>query len=80
MQDVERYGTQKFLARFVMHDLDRAIAEIAGDLIAKYRRVGHTIGVPDAIIAATALRHQLPLLTFNSKDFEFIGGLTFYSV
>ncbi|HZS48600.1 MAG TPA: hypothetical protein VFC63_26250 [Blastocatellia bacterium] len=28
----------------------------------------------DAVIAATCLVHNLPLLTFNKKDFKFIAG------
>jgi predicted nucleic acid-binding protein len=78
MHEEERYGTQKFLARFLMYDLERAVAETAGDLIARYRQQGQAIGVPDAIIAATALRYQLPLLTFNTQDFAFISGLRLY--
>lgn len=34
------------------------------------------IKLPDAIIAATALAHNLPLLTRNVGDFQRIAGLT----
>lgn len=78
MQNEERYATQKFLSRFIAYDVNRAIAERAGTLIATYRRLGYTIGVPDAVIAATAITHQTPLLTFNAKDFAFISGLALY--
>ncbi len=33
------------------------------------------IGLGDAIIAATALLHQLPLVTHNTDDFRWIAGL-----
>ena len=78
MQNEERYATQKFLFRFIAYDLNRSIAERAGTLIATYHRIGYTLGVSDAIIAATAINYQIPLLTFNTKDFSFISGLTLY--
>jgi len=30
----------------------------------------------DALIASTALNHNLPLITHNSRDFQTIAGLT----
>lgn len=33
-------------------------------------RKEYKIKLPDAIIAATALIHQIPLVTFNAKDFK----------
>ncbi len=38
-------------------------------------KLSHGLEIPDAIIAATALHHKLPLATFNTKDFQFIPGL-----
>ncbi len=38
-------------------------------------RRANSIKLPDAIIAATALTYQIPLLTHNSKDFEQVPGL-----
>ena len=67
MQNEERYATQKFLSRFIAYDLNRSIAERAGTLIATYHRIGYTLGVSDAIIAATAINYQIPLLTFNTN-------------
>lgn len=34
-----------------------------------------SMGLADAIIAATALLHQLPLVTHNTRDFQWIEGL-----
>ena len=39
-------------------------------------RKTHKLKLPDAIIAATAVTHNLQLLTHNTKDFENIDGLT----
>ena len=41
--------------------------------------LSHRLSVPDALIAATALRHNLKLYTFNLKDFRYIEGLTLYT-
>jgi predicted nucleic acid-binding protein len=50
------------------------IAELAIEL----RRRGR-IKLPDAVIAATALHHDLTLVTSNVKDFEGIEGLRIYN-
>ena len=42
--------------------------------IRSHRR-NRPISVPDALIAATALVHDLPLVTHNARDFEGIDGL-----
>lgn len=50
--------------------LDSAIAELAG---VTRRETG--IATPDALIAATALIHRIPLLTRNRRHFEPVPGL-----
>ncbi len=40
--------------------------------------LSHRLSLPDAIIAATALRHNFMLYTLNVKDFRFISGLSLY--
>jgi predicted nucleic acid-binding protein len=74
----EKHVTQKLLGRFITFDLDRTIADLAGDLVATRRRAGHSLGVPDAIIAATAMAHRLTLLTYNRRHFATIQGLSLY--
>ena len=46
------------------------ISQLAGKIRAEYN-----ISVPDAIIAATAITHKLPLATLNTKDFAGIPHL-----
>ena len=50
------------------------IADIA---IEPRRKV--SIKLPDAVIAATALLHDLTLVTRNVKDFEKVDGLRIYN-
>ncbi len=50
--------------------VDQVIAETAG----RIRRTSD-IPVPDALIAATALEHQLPLMTRNRRHFNRVAGL-----
>lgn len=50
--------------------LDRIVVERVIEL-----RSALAIKLPDAIIAASALRHGLPLMTHNVKDFNRIEGL-----
>lgn len=36
------------------------------------------LGLPDALIASTAIIHNIQLLTDNKKDYDFIKELSFY--
>ena len=42
-------------------------------------RQQHRIKLPDALIAATALAHSLPLLTRNTSDFQALSGLVVFN-
>ena len=46
-------------------------------LMATYS-LSHKLSIPDALIAATALVHNVELFTLNVKDFHFIPGLTLF--
>ena len=47
-------------------------------LMEKYS-LSHKLSIPDSLIAATAIIHQLELYTLNTKDFRFISELTMYN-
>ncbi len=66
--------TQKALNGFVLLDLDPSIAQLAMQLQQQYI-LSHRLGIPDALIAATAMVYGLELRTYNLKDFRFIPGL-----
>ena len=53
--------------------LDIPVAQTWGDLSAHLKRSGRTIGVADELIAATALTHDLTLVTRNQRHFEVTG-------
>lgn len=49
--------------------ISESIAELAGSLRYQYKQKGHTISLPDAIIAATAITNGYTLVTRNIKDY-----------
>ncbi len=59
--------------------IDEAISDRFLDLMESYS-LSHKLSLPDALIAATALAHNIELytLTLNRKDFQFIANLQFY--
>lgn len=78
MHEEERYATQKLLSRFITYDLTAEVADRAGDFMRTSRRGGQVVSIPDAIIAATAVQHNLTLVTLNQKDFAAFSGLSLY--
>jgi tRNA(fMet)-specific endonuclease VapC len=64
-----------FLSGVGLLGLDEEICKQFGQLRGSMRKRGQTIGDFDLLIAATALRHNLTLLTNNRKHFEGIPGL-----
>jgi tRNA(fMet)-specific endonuclease VapC len=41
--------------------------------------LSHKLSLPDALIAATVLEHDLELYTLNVRDFGFISGLALFA-
>lgn len=68
---------QKQLNLFHILPIDQDISEQFIQLMAQYS-LSHKLAIPDALIAATALVHNLHLYTLNTKDFRFVEGLTLY--
>ena len=78
MHPSEQNVTKRLLSRFVNLELDAVVADRAGDLIAQGKRSDEPILVPDATIAATALVHNITLVTFNVQDFEQVANLSLH--
>lgn len=54
---------------------DRPCADQFGRVHASLLRQGHPVNASDMQIAATALAHNLTLVTHNTRDFQHIPGL-----
>jgi predicted nucleic acid-binding protein len=63
--------TSRFEARVL--PVDAAIANIWGRMMARGQTGGRPVGPMDAIIAATAERQDLTLVTRNVSDFQALG-------
>ena len=64
-----------FFAPLVSLPFDDACAEEYGALRATLAAAGRPIGPNDLLIAATALAHDLTLVTHNLREFSRIAGL-----
>ena len=71
----ERRAVDRLLAHYVIHAIGFDIAALAGELIQRYGP-SHGTDPIDAMIAATAIAHELPLATLNLKHFPMFAGLT----
>jgi len=69
MRPHEEKRTMELLDSLKSVPVDEAIADQAGRLIYQYARQGIQFSFPDALIAATALLHDLTLATTNPKHF-----------
>ena len=65
----ERSATLALLDALETIDVDTHIADLGGTLWKTYRERGRELGAVDSLLAATALRHDLTLVTLNLKDF-----------
>ena len=54
--------------------ITQTISNMACTLVEKYA-LSHSVHMADALIAATAMTHSLPLMTANNKHFSAIAGL-----
>lgn len=84
-----RYGTQRrpdhelfwqrirgeLLSRITVLDLSEKVAVLAGDLLALLERRGEPIGLPDVLIAATAMANGLTVVTANTRHFRRVPNL-----
>ncbi|EDP72988.1 type II toxin-antitoxin system VapC family toxin [Hydrogenivirga sp. 128-5-R1-1] len=68
---------KKFLKSFNLLVINEEISKIALDLIEKYSK-SHGLEIPDALIAATSIYYDVPLLTYNKKDFKYIETLQLF--
>lgn len=68
---------KRHLATLPLFPLDSEISLKFLELMEAYS-LSHRLSLPDALIAATALVHQVELYTLNLKDFRYIPELKLY--
>ncbi len=73
MKSGEEGATNAFLDGLISIAVDIPIARRAGKMLGEFRSKGITLGIADAIIAATALQLNAPLLTNNVEHYPFAG-------
>ncbi len=62
---------KKKLLSFRLLNLQQAIFNQATHYVGDYC-LSHNLVLPDAVIGATAIYYQIPLFTYNKKDFKFL--------
>ena len=84
MELLQGMGNKKELAKmkkkiryYDVVQIDKAISQKAVDFIESYK-LSHGLLIPDAIIGATAIVHQIPIYTYNVKDFDFLPEIILY--
>jgi len=71
MKAGEEEATNAFLDGLISVAVDVPIARRAGRMLGELRSKGVTVGIADAIIGATALQLNAPLLTNNVEHYPF---------
>jgi predicted nucleic acid-binding protein len=66
---------QTSLQQYAILPFDIELCRLWGEIRARCRAAGRPISPQDAWIAATAIRHDLPLVTHNPQDFEVLQEL-----
>ncbi len=64
-----------FISECELIDFDRCIADKAAEIYSSLRRKGMLVEDADILIAATALEHDLNMVTGNTRHFMRIEGL-----
>jgi len=73
----ELQAIEKDLQQLSLLPIQLPISTMATQLVKEYA-LSHTLSLPDALIAATAIYHDLELFTLNQKDFRFLKNLRLF--
>lgn len=74
---IEFQRIRKHLSLIKSYPIDTAVSHQFLEILETFV-LSHKPTIPDALIAATALVHNLPLFTLNVKDFRFIPNLVLH--
>lgn len=75
MRSGERSSTLRTLAAYRWLPVDEEVSTRAG-LLGRQYRASHRLGLPDLLVAATALVNDAELATSNVEHFPMFPGLT----
>ena len=70
-----RADLESLLTALHVLPVDEPVARRFGDVSAALRAAGTPLPTPDLLIAATALHHNLTMVTANRRDFDPVPGL-----
>ena len=73
--DRRRAQLTEYLYGYIIIPTDIQLCQRWAEVRAQRQRIGKPIAAQDAWVAATALRHDIPLITHNRKDFADIPNL-----
>src|SRR6266511_777026 len=74
-----RARMEESLQNFIVYPFDRALCLKWAEVSDRARRIGRRIECADAWIAATAVLHNITLVTHNASDYAGVDGLTVIS-
>ena len=75
----ELQSIEKHLSNFLSLTIRPEISKMAVELVKNYC-LPQKLKFPDALIAATAIFHDIELFTLNAKDFKFISNIKLYQM
>lgn len=70
----EKRVIEKYITRFPLLPLTPSVSARSISLIRQYSNT-HGLLLADSLIAATAIENDLTLVTYNTRDFEFVRNL-----
>jgi predicted nucleic acid-binding protein len=73
----ELQAIRKDIDSLIVLPIEASISVLSVNLVEKYS-ISHKLSLPDALIAATAIFHNIPLYTLNTKDFKFIPKIKLF--
>jgi toxin FitB len=62
---------ERFAGRILQ--VDTAVSEVWGQVLARTKAVGRTLGIMDGFVSATAEVHQMTVVTRNDRHFQDVG-------
>ena len=71
---VELARIKRNIRYFDVVEIDNTASQQAAIFVERFK-LSHNLQIPDAIIGASAVVHQVPLFTYNLKDFNFMPGI-----